>query len=136
MQPMSLAKAKASARAGLAVPYTLLLKDADGAYSPVPADTVFHTGDSVRLQVEPGAPGYVYLFQRDAATAGWKLVTNQRVENAQRCVLPGTGGIESDVPAQLELLLVRTRQQQPAPVTPETAEAGALPSVRITLEFR
>jgi hypothetical protein len=109
MAAMPRAKAATAAAAKRAVDYTLLLKDADGAYSPVPSGTVFHAGDSVRLQVAPMEAGYVYLFRRDDAAAGWKLVTSQRVEQGQRYPLPATGGLQSEVPAQVELLLVFSR---------------------------
>ncbi|HXM43152.1 MAG TPA: hypothetical protein VN924_18090 [Bryobacteraceae bacterium] len=108
MPAMPRAKAATAAVAKRAVNYTLLLKDADGAYSPVPSDTVFHAGDSVRVQVVPTEAGYVYLFQRDDAAA-WTLVASQRVEMGQRYELPSTGGVQSKVPAQLELLLMLSR---------------------------
>ena len=141
MPAMGRVKARTSKAANLAVEYTLLLKDADGAYSPVPSDTVFHVGESVRLQVEPSEAGYIYLFQRGDATAGWMLVASQRGERAQRYELPSTGGLQSDMPAQLELLLLLSRQEQPAFATPQTADGDALvsrtrASLKIALEFR
>jgi hypothetical protein len=121
MPAMGRVKARASAAANLAVEYTLLLKDADGAYSPVPSN--------------------IYLFQRGDATADWKLVASQRVERAQGYELPSTGGLQSDMPAQLELLLLLSRQEQPAFATPQTADGDALvsrarASLKIALEFR
>jgi hypothetical protein len=129
----SLAKAKSAAAAKPAVPYTLLRKDADGAYTSVAFDTVLHAGDSVRLQVEPGEAGYVNLFQR-AATGGWNLVESRPVEKGQRYVVPSTGGLESDVPARLELLLTISRGEQ-------SADAGALSATApagsaIMIEYR
>ncbi len=103
-------KSKAMARfaaAGPAVAYTLLRRDATGAYSPVPAGTIFHAGDSVRLQVQPGEDGSLKLFQKDA-NAGWNLVLGESVEKAGRYVLPSTGGFESDGPARMEFMLVLT----------------------------
>src|ERR1019366_7438388 len=137
---LSRAKAAPSVAVKLAVEYSLLLKDADGAYAPVPSSTVFHAGDSVRLQVAPSEAGYIYLFQHDA-TAGWNLVTSQRVEKAQLYVLPSTGGLRSDVPARLELLLVLSRLEQPTFATPQTADVDALASkaqaaYRIMIEYR
>jgi hypothetical protein len=120
------AKAAPSA-ANLAVEYTLLLKDVDGVYSPVPSGTVFHAGDSVRLQVAPSEAGYIYLFQRNAS-AGWSLVASQRVEKAQRYALPSTGSLQSDQPAQLELLLVLSRLEQTAFANPQAADIDALAS--------
>lgn len=91
--------------------YTLLLKGADGAYLPVPLGTVFHAGDSVRLQVEPQAAGYIYLYRRNAG-GGWDLIASQSVEKGQGYVLPTTGGLQSDVPAQVEFLLVLSPVEQ------------------------
>jgi hypothetical protein len=133
---MAVAKAEASAAANLAVEFTLLLKGAEGTYAAVPSNTVFHARDSVRIQVAPNYAGYIYLLQRDEATAAWKVITSQRVENAQPYALPTTGGIQSDVPARLELLLVLSRQEQPALAAPQAADLVALPSSKITLEFR
>lgn len=113
------------------VEYTLLLKDAEGSYSPVPSGTVLRAGDSVRLQVEPGEDGYVSLFKRDAAT-GWNLVESRRVEKAQHCVLPSTGGLQSDAPAQLELMLVFSHGEH---VDVDALASQAQTSSRITVEF-
>jgi hypothetical protein len=129
---MAAAKMMTSVAARPAVEYTLLLKGTDGAYAPVPAGTVFHAGDSVRLQLDPREAGYLYLLQRDA-TGGWNLVASQHAEQAHPCVLPSTGGLESDTPAKLELRLVLSRV--------ETADAGALASnapvaSTITIEYR
>lgn len=140
MASVSRAKAAPSVAANLAVEYTLLLKDADDVYSPVPSSAVFHAGDSVRLQVEPSEAGYIYLFQRDA-TAGWNLVASQRAEKAQRYVLPPTGGLRSDVPGQLELLLVLSRLEQPAFAVAQSADVDALASnaqasFKIMIEYR
>jgi hypothetical protein len=126
------AKAVPSAAATLAVGYTLLLKDADGVYSPVHAGTVFHAGDSVRLQVEPSAAGYIYLFQRNASS-GWDLIVSQSVEKDQRYALPPTGGLQSDVPAQVELLLVLSRVEH---VDLDALASQAQASSRITIEYR
>jgi hypothetical protein len=124
-----------------AIEYTLLLKDADGAYSPVPPGSVFHTGDSVRIQVLPRLPGYIYLFERDPS-GGWKLVTGQRVETAQRYMLGATDDFQSNTPARLELLLVLSPREQPAFAAPQTADVDALASqvpgasIKISIEFR
>jgi hypothetical protein len=127
--------AKAAVAGALVKPpvaYTLLLKDADGTYAPMPSDSVFHTGDSVRLQIQPRDAGFIYLFQRDP-TGAWILVASQRVEKDQRYELPPTGALHSDVPARLELSLVFSRV--------ERSDLDALvppsqPASRITLEFR
>lgn len=132
MPSMRAAKMMSSLAAKPAVEYTLLLRAAGGAYVPVPPGAVFHAGDSVRLQIEPREAGYLYLLQRDA-TGGWNLVASQHAEQSHPCVLPSTGGLESDTPAKLELRLVLSRV--------ETADAGALASnapvaSTITIEYR
>jgi hypothetical protein len=126
--PMARAKAATAAAAKRAVDYTLVLKDADGAYSPVPSGTVFYAGDSVRLQVAPTEAGYIYLFQRADASAAWTLVTSQRVERGPRYMLPATGGLQSEVPAQLELLLVLSRV--------EHVDIDAQTTPTIVIEYR
>jgi hypothetical protein len=115
-----------------AVQYSLLVKGADGAYSPVPAGAVFHAGDAVRVQINPGEGGYAYLLQREGS-GGWKLVASQQVEKGQRYELPPTGGLQSDVPARLVLRLVLSRREQ--------ADVGALATAgqvtaAITVEYR
>jgi hypothetical protein len=129
---MGRAKVAPSATANLAVEYNLLLKNADGVYAPVPSGTVFHAGDSVRLQVAPSQTGYIYLFQRNA-TAGWNLMASQRVEKAQRYALPSTGALQSDQPAQMELLLVLSRVEQTAFAAAQTADIDALASAASSL---
>jgi hypothetical protein len=114
------------------VDYTLLRLDAGGVYQPVPSATVFHTGDSVRIRVVPHEAGYIYLLQPHPG-AGFDLVASQSVRKDEPCVLPSTGGLHSDTPARLELLLVRSPVEQ--------LDAGALaaqapPLSAITIEFR
>jgi len=125
--------AKAVKRAGGAPPlasnlglrYGLILKGADGEYAPVPLDTVFRSGDSVRLRLEPNDSGFLYLFQRDAA-GGWRLAASQPVERGQRCFLPATGGFQYDRPGSKELLVVLSRQEQPSFTELGTAQVDAL----------
>ena len=132
MASLKKAKALPSAAGNLVVGYTLLLKNADGGYSPVPSATVFHAGDSVRLQVEPTEAGYIYLLRRNASN-GWDSIASQAVEKDQRYALPPSGGLQSDVPARLELLLVLSPVEQ-ADIDALASQAHA--SSRITIEYR
>jgi hypothetical protein len=111
------AGAAAAPVARLAVEYTLLLKNAGGEYLPVPPDTVFHTGDSVRLRIEPRQSGAAALFRRDDAGAPWTLVAGRDVQKAQRYVLPATGGLQSDAPGQMDLMLELSQAADAAPAT-------------------
>lgn len=126
-------KAMPSAAANPAVAYTLLVKAADGVYSPVPAGSAIHAGDSVRLQVESSEAGYVYLLRREENTV-WNVVEGRSVEKDQHYELPSTGGLQSDVPAQMELLLVFSRVEQNAAADALASQAQA--SSRITIEYR
>jgi hypothetical protein len=133
MPAMARAKMAARASANPAVAYTLLERNADGSYSSVPSNTIFHAGDSVRLEVRPSEAGYVYLFQRPSATAGWTLVTSQPVEKGQRYELPSTGGIESDVRARLELWLALSPLEH---LEADSLPSQAAASSRISIEYR
>jgi len=132
------AKAMAAANftpAGLQVVYLRLPKGASGDRVPVSGGTVFQTGDSVRLQIEPRQAGNIYLFRRDDS-GGWATVESQPVEQGQRYVLPSSGGLELDAPGQLELRLVLSPvNAAPADLDAATANA-AQTSLNITLEFR
>lgn len=128
--PMARAKAAMALADQPSVKYNLLVKDSDGQYAPAPAGTVFHLGDSVRIQAEASDAGTIYLFQR-GADGRWNTVQKTRAEKGQRYVLPSAGGLGSDVPAQLDLTLVFTRGEQPdldaadlEAVTQSTAGAG------------
>jgi hypothetical protein len=131
---MNEAKVAPSGAAKASLPYSLLLQDTDGAYAPVAPGTVFHPRDSVRLRIDPSASGYISLFQRFDASpqsaAGWMLVAAQPAEKGQPCLLPSTGGLTSDVPAKIELMLVFSHLGQPGFAG---APQGGL---RITLEYR
>jgi len=111
----------------LGVRYGLLLKGTNDEYSPVALNTVFHSGDAVRLRLEPNDSGYLYLFQRDA-TGGWRLASTQRVEKGQRCLLPASGALQYDQPGSKELLLVLSRQEDPSLAALDTAALDALAS--------
>jgi hypothetical protein len=121
-------------KAEVAIGYALLLKGADGLYAPAPPGAVFHAGDSVRIQVAPKAAGYIYLYRRNTS-GGWEPIATQAVEEGQGYVLPAVGGLQSDAPAQVELLLVLSRAEQNATGGALAANTSA-GSLKITLEFR
>jgi hypothetical protein len=143
MPAMAMKRAKESSlpAGGLPVEYNLLREGADGAYLPVPADTVFQTGDSVRLQVIPSGSGRINLLQRDS-TGGWSVVAAQIAETGHSYVLPSSGGLRSDKPSQLELMLVlspnpRAFGRLSTRTTDAVQQKSAEQAPRmITLEFR
>jgi len=122
-------RAMAGNLAGPAVDYTLLLRDAQGAYSAAPSGVTLHAGDAVRLRVTSPEDGYLYLFRQ--SPAGWDVIANQRVEPGRSYDLPADG-IETDEPGQVKLLLALTHDASPAvdALTSDTRH-----SVRIMLNF-
>ncbi len=106
--PMALGRIRTTS-GSMTVDYTLLLRNDSGDYVPVAPGTVFHAGDSVRLQIEPGQDGTISLFQREDAGAAWSLVGSEEVQKARRYVLPATGGLQSNSPGQIDLMLELSR---------------------------
>lgn len=136
-----LKRAAAGFTATPGIEYSLLAKGADGSYSPLPAGSVLHAGDSVRLRVAPGSAGFLRLYEH--AGAGWNLIAGQRVEPGQSYLLP-SGALESSRPARMELMLVLSAQERDATVEVWASKAEARkktsgqPAVSrmIDLEFR
>jgi hypothetical protein len=116
------------------IAYTLLRKEADGAYTAVPPDTVFRPGDSVRVQVQPSQAGSLNLFRRDANSA-WDLLATQSVEGLQSYVLPEAGGVQANSPGEVELLLTLSQAGQPG-VSGSLAKAAPQKSVKIKVAYR
>jgi hypothetical protein len=142
MLAMKRANAALDSVTGRPVPYSLLREGADGAFSPVSAGTVFRAGDTVRVQAAPGDAGFLNLFQR-GPTGNWSLLAAQPAEKGQRYVLPSSGGLQSDKPAHVDLLLVFSAHEQSVVPAFQNADGTTLPSTagaqavqKITLEFR
>jgi hypothetical protein len=53
--------------------YSLLKKDGQGVYSPIPSQAELRPGDSVRLNVSPAVSGYLSLYQLDPS-GEWKRI--------------------------------------------------------------
>lgn len=53
--------------------YSLLKRDGQGLYSPIPSQAELRPGDSVRLNVSPAVSGYLSLFQLDPS-GEWKRI--------------------------------------------------------------
>ncbi|MGA2132172.1 MAG: hypothetical protein ABSH50_07770 [Bryobacteraceae bacterium] len=107
------AKVAAASSTSPVLEYQVLLANPDGGYALAPVGTVLHAGDSVRLQVEPPAAGNLLLFQRGAA-GGMNLVASEAVAKAQQYILPASGGLQSDKPGTIELMLMLMPQDQSA----------------------
>src|SRR5579885_2617458 len=48
-----------------------ILKLSDGDMRPVPADTIFHAGDKIQLEIETNNPGYLYIISK-GSSGTWK----------------------------------------------------------------
>ncbi len=48
-----------------------ILKLTDGEMTAVPADTVFHAGDKIQLEVQANSPGYLYIISK-GSSGTWK----------------------------------------------------------------
>jgi hypothetical protein len=73
----------------------VLRYNSDGSTTDVLPGTVFHSGDRIRLSVEPNARGYLYLVNQ-GASGTWKAMFpsseiedgNNQVEAMRPCVVP------------------------------------------------
>lgn len=52
---------------------SLLLRGMDGRYIEVPSNSVFHSGDHIRLSLLANSPGYIYVIQQGSSGA-WSPV--------------------------------------------------------------
>ena len=88
--------------------------NSDGSTTDVASDTVFHSGDRIRLSVEPNARGYLYVVSQ--GTSGtWKPMFpspeieggDNRVDAMRSCVIPpGNHVFTFDATAGQESLFV------------------------------
>ena len=104
----------------LGLRYRVLRRDPEGAFSTVDPDTVFRTGDQVRVIFEPNDAGYLYLFERETAGA-WRLLASDRVERLAAYQVPRTGAMRDQEPGVRRLYAVFSRRA-------DTALAGTDPA--------
>lgn len=57
----------------LGLRYTVLRQDADGGYSEIFPETIFHSGDKIRLSVMANQPAYLYLISR-GSSGSWRAL--------------------------------------------------------------
>lgn len=62
-----------SAATRLGLRCSLLLRGLDGRYVEVPSNSVFHSGDHIRLSLLANEPGYIYVIQQ-GSTGAWAPV--------------------------------------------------------------
>lgn len=107
--------------APLGVRYSILQRKAGGAFEEVAPDSVFRSGDRIRLNVEVNDAGYLYIVHR-GSSGTWKLMfpsadtaggTN-RVDKGRNYLLPpGSNFTFVGEPGEEKLFLVLSRQPEP-----------------------
>jgi hypothetical protein len=110
--------------APLGLRYSVLKRDEAGKFQEVDADTNFHSGDRIRVQVETNSSGYLYVVSQGTSGA-WKLLFpseevasgSNLIQKGDTRVLPSAGDTGwwrfTDQPGVEKLFVVLTRQPEP-----------------------
>jgi hypothetical protein len=111
-----------------ALRYTILRREEDGSYSRVASENAVQPGDSVRVDVQPPAPGVLTLFELDAGGA-WKKLEGLPVSANTSYTVPG---VPIDVASgeQLRLVFAPAVAAEPAGKIKKKME---LPASRVDL---
>jgi Domain of unknown function (DUF4384) len=63
-----------------------ILKLTDGEMTAVPADTVFHAGDKIQLEVQANSPGYLYIISKGSSGTWKPMFPSSEVEDGNNHV--------------------------------------------------
>ena len=105
----------------LGIRYKILKINADNSTAEVPADTVFHSGDRIRFEIEPNASGYLYIINQ-GSSGTWKPMFpspeiedgNNKVEGFRPYTMPPRSRLAFDTNAGTEnLFIVFSRNPEP-----------------------
>lgn len=104
----------------LALKYRLLKRSADGRYDEVDTDTVFRSGEAIRVSVESNDAAYLYIVQQGASKNWDVLFPNENTEGGSNHVqrnreheIPSQGLFRFHEPAGTErLFIVLARKPQ------------------------
>jgi len=125
----------------LGLRYSILRNNGEGDYLEVAPDTVFHSGDRIRVAVEVNDTGYLYIAMK-GASGTWKVLFptaeidggNNRVESGRQYTIPPAPGrfAFDQQPGEEQLFIVLSRQPEASLEhliyslgTPETSPASA-----------
>ena len=125
----------------LGLRYSILRNDGEGDYREVAPDTVFHSGDRIRVAVEVNDTGYLYIAMK-GASGTWKVLFptadieggNNRVESGRQYTIPPAPGrfAFDQQPGEEQLFIVLSRQPEASLEhliyslgTPETSPTSA-----------
>jgi hypothetical protein len=107
----------------LGLRYSILRNSGDGDYREVAPDTIFHSGDRIRVAVEVNDPGYLYIAMKGASgTWGCLFPTadiaggSNRVDSGQRYTIPSAPDrfAFDQQPGEERLFIVLSRQPEPS----------------------
>jgi hypothetical protein len=105
----------------LALKYRLLKMNAEGRYDEVDTDSVFRSGDKIRVSVESNDNAYLYIVQQGSSKTWNVLFPNadtehgsNRIERHREIEIPGGARFTFDEqPGNERLFLVLTRRPEP-----------------------
>jgi len=104
----------------LGMRYSLLRRSGSGPYAEVDPETVFHSGDGLRVSVESNDPAYLYIVAR-GTSGGWNVLFpdaainkgDNRIEPHSRYEIPAGGQFTFDQQAGTErVFVVLSRTQE------------------------
>ncbi len=105
----------------LGLRYSILKQGPNGQYAEADPDSVFHSGDRIRLTVEANSTGYLYIMQRGSSGRWTLLFPNKEIlngtnliEKGNRYEIPfGSASFQFDsVPGTEKLFLTLSRQPE------------------------
>jgi len=73
----------------LGMRYSVLKRNAGGEYQEVDADTVFHSGDRIRLEAQANSTGYLYVVAQGSSGNWQVLFPSREVSNGSNQVHRG-----------------------------------------------
>lgn len=105
----------------LGLKYRLLKRNNEGRYDEVDTDTVFRSGDKIRVSVESNDNGHLYIVQQGSSKTWNLLFPNEDTEHGSNQVqrnreyeIPGGGRFTFDEqPGAERLFIVLTRRPEP-----------------------
>jgi hypothetical protein len=116
-----LVQASNESYAPLALKYTISKRMADGQYQEIDTESVFRSGDRIRITVEPNDTAYLYIIQQGSSKT-WDVLFpreeihngSNRVERNQRYTLPSeTAFYFDEQPGTEKLFILLSRKAEP-----------------------
>src|SRR5882724_3675141 len=107
----------------LALRYSVLKRNGQGAFEETDGDSTFHTGDRIRLSVQANDTGYLYVVMR-GSTGAWRVLfpaadeaggDNRVIKGKNYTVPAGKNGqfFFDETGGEEKLFLVLTRRAEP-----------------------